>query len=399
MNYDEKIASHLNQLDLDIRKSKFSRFMDQKVTPDVLSFISDCIINLDSVESGFTFKDIWNSNYFEKNVIAIYGKPAPSNEMAHSEYDKFIVQPLRMLYFAGILSCKKIGNKSVYKIKEYELLEFISIKERNAYYFLYRYILKVLTDSNLISDFNKFKEKSLRGQITNGDLRELKDKFIVFIKENTPINTSVEISRIFPKILNIFAVESNIQGIERGHLSRHKFIFPDLMYNRLNWRDIEKAKSLTRREAESAGVITAQSNRLSNYLIEKAKQIIRRKYSVSEVQDKYANTPAIYVHHIFPVAEYLKIADYLENLIKLTADQHFYCAHPKGNTQLINKDYQCICLIAKSESIEHSLNNGEFIYTKQNFIEVIKIGLQKEVDPALNFNEIRIIINQIYNEL
>ena len=105
MGYNTVIKNHFAKYDLDIRKSKFSRFMDQKVTPDVLCFIADCIINLNATKPQFTYKDIWNSNYFEKNVRAIYGKPSPKNEKAHSEYDKFIVQTLRMLFYAKIISC------------------------------------------------------------------------------------------------------------------------------------------------------------------------------------------------------------------------------------------------------------------------------------------------------
>lgn len=397
MDYNQRIKKYLEKYDLDIRKSKFSRFMDQKVAPDVLCFVADSIINLSATKPEFTYKDIWNSNYFEKNVRAIYGKPSPKNKKAHSEYDKFIVQPLRMLFYAKILSCQKTGRNSVYKIKEKDLLEFISIKERNAYLFLFHYITQILFDSGLISHFERFKTKSLNNTVTEEDFRSLKDKFIRFMKGNTPINTDVEISRIFPKILNVFSVENHIRGTEKGHLSKYTFNFSDLMYNRENWRDIGKAKGLARTEAEERKNILCQKNIYHNYLIQKAKDKIKRKYVSSEVHDSLAKGPAVHVHHIFPISTDPQLVTFLENLIKLTASQHLQEAHPNGNTRIVNKDYQCVCLLSKSESIEDSLNNGDLFYTKPNFIYVLNNGLDISLDMSLDFPAIRDEINKTYN--
>lgn len=397
MDYNQRIKNHLGKTDFDIRKSNFSRFMDQKVTPDVLCFIADCIVNLVATKPKFTYRDIWESDYFEKNVRAIYGKPSPKNVKAHSEYDKFIVQPLRMLYYANILDCKKVGRDSKYEIKEYDLLEFISIRERNAYVFLYHYITKVLSDSGLLSFFERFKNKSLQGKVTKEDFKTLKDRFIRFMKGNTPINTDVEIKRIFPKILNVYAVENRIHGTEKGHLSKYVFNFPDLMYNRENWRDIGKSKGLTRIEAEERTKTISQQKTYHVYLIEKAKDKIKKKYTTSEVHDSLAKGPAVHVHHIFPVSTHPELSKFVENLIKLTASQHLQAAHPKGNTHVINKDYQCVCLLAKSESIENSLNNGELFYTKPNFVYVVNEGLDLELSMSINFTQIRTEINKAYN--
>lgn len=397
MDYNQRIKNHLLKTNFDIRKSNFSRFMDQKVTPDVLCFIADCIVNLVSTKPKFTYNDIWESIYFEKNVRAIYGKPSPKNVKAHSEYDKFIVQPLRMLYYANVLDCKKVGKDSIYVIKEYDLLEFISIRERNAYIFLYHYLTKVLSDSGLLSFFENFKNKSLKGKVTKEDFKILKDRFIRFMKGNTPINTDIEIRRIFPKLINVYAVENRINGTEKGHLSKHVFNFPDLMYNRENWRDVGKSKGLTRTEAEERTKTISQQKTYHTYLIEKAKDKIKKKYTFSEVHDSLARGPAVHVHHIFPVSTHPQLSTFVENLIKLTASQHLQAAHPKGNTQVVNRDYQCVCLLAKSESIEYSLNHGELFYTKPNFIYVVNEGLDLELSMSINFTQIRNEINKAYN--
>jgi hypothetical protein len=54
-------------------------------------------------------------------------------------------------------------------------------------------------------------------------------------------------------------------------------------------------------------------------------------------------------------SEFPEISYYLENLILLTPTQHLSKAHPNNNTQVINRDYQLLLIIAKSNSIEKSI--------------------------------------------
>ena len=57
------IDDHFNGLDLDIRKKKIGTFMDQKVTPDVVSGVAECILEyLSENEEPFTINDI---RYFD----------------------------------------------------------------------------------------------------------------------------------------------------------------------------------------------------------------------------------------------------------------------------------------------------------------------------------------------
>jgi len=385
----DKIEQHLENFDFDVRETKDARFMDQKVTPDVLSFIAECILNLPGNMNTFTVKDIWDSAYFEKNTKAIFGKPSPKNTSAKHEYDKFIQQPLKMLAYAKILTTKKDKNANIYKVAKRDILEYVAIKERNAYIFLYYYLVEVLSDSDMIGHFEAFRKNQ-----SKDNFRLLKQKFIRFIKGNTLINTDVEVRRIFPKVLNIYSVFHSIKGTKSGRLSKNNFTFSDLMYNNVNFRDIAKDKDLTRQEAM---VVKKQQKVYSKYLVEKAKSIIQKKYKFSEVKDTYGKGGAIHVHHIFPSSEFPQIAHFLENLIKLTAEQHLYHAHPKGNTQVIDSDYQCVCLIAKSDSIEKSLDLGEFLYSKNDFIYVINTGLNVNLDMNFDFEQIRFQINKIYN--
>ena len=165
MNTLKTISDFLNQFDLDVRKSGDARFMDQKCTPDVVCFIADCIMNLDP-QGEFVVQDIWDMPYFVKNASAIFGKPSPKNVTAKHEYDKFIQQPLRMLAYAHVLGMEKRGTVNHYWIDNQEILDYISTKERNAYNFLYIYITKVLSDSNILKLFEKFRQACYKGSVT-----------------------------------------------------------------------------------------------------------------------------------------------------------------------------------------------------------------------------------------
>ena len=169
------------------------------------------------------------------------------------------------------------------------------------------------------------------------------------------------------------------------------------MYNKENWRDVGKAKGLTRTESEDSEELIGQKKVYQNYIIEKAKGKIKKKYKESEIKDSFAQGIAVHVHHIFPLSIYPQLSQFLENLIKLTATQHLQKAHPNGNTKIIDKDYQCVCLLAKSQSIENSFNKGELFYSKPNFIYVVNEGLKLNLNPSINFQIIRDEINKAYN--
>lgn len=390
----------LCSINYDIRIKKDARFMDQKCTPDVVCIIADCIINLRETQPDkeFVVQDIWNSQYFEKNVKAIFNKPSATNTTTRSEYDKFIQQPLRLLAYAGVLEIQKKGSKNFYKISNLSVLEYISLKDRNAYTFLYQYFVKVLSDSGLLKFFELYKTKHETGELKQGDFEDLQSRFIKFIIGNTAINGEVEIRRIFPKILNVYAAENNLPGSIKGRMSENQFYYTDLMYNRINWRDLSKNKTVSRQES----LIENEENILENsvfnaYLVQKAISQIKKMYSESEIKDQWSNGDATQVHHIFPKSKFPQLAHYLENLIKLTATQHYTKAHPNNKTDAINKDYQLVCLLAKSDNIEKSLAKDELYYRKESLIYCINIGLSKELNYNLTFREIKTELAIIYN--
>jgi len=389
----EEIRTYLNQFDLDIRKTHDARFMDQKCTPDVVCFIADCIINTIQPNQTFVVSDIWNSQYFIKNTRAIFNKPWATDSNARSEYDKFIQQPLRMLGYAQILGITKQGNQNHYLIKNEDILDYIAQRERNTYNFLYCYFEKVMTDSGFWRYFLAYKNDP-----NKDTFNELKERYTRFVIGHTAINGEVEVHRIFPKILNVFAVENQLHGSEKGRISKYIFTFSDLMYNRKNWRDLNKDKTITRQEAEMEIVDTVQQEAYNAYYVQKAITLIRKIQTESEVRDQWGNGEATQVHHIFPKSEFPEIAHYIENLILLTATQHNTKAHPNNRTQEINRDYQLTCLLAKADTIEKSLQRfGEKYYRKESFVYIINTGLSISVAITLTFNEIKRNLIQIYN--
>lgn len=388
----ETINAYLNQFDFDIRKSHDARYVDQKCTPDIVCFLADCILNTAATHTSFTANDIWQSQYFKHNCRVVFNKPYADDERAKNEYNKWFSQPLKLFHTAGLLNADSSTRPTSYSIRNEELLDYISRRDRNAYNFLYCFFSKVLKDSG----FWRYFEQYLEDVGTNRMVAktELYEKYHRLISGNTPSQSKLDVDRMFHKVLNVLAAEHNVPG-SSGKETR---MFSDLMYNKKNWRDLNKEKSITRQEAEETKHIDEQQEAYNSYYVQKAIALIRKIQSESEVHDTWANGPATQVHHIFPKSQFPEIAHYVENLILLTATQHNTKAHPRNNTQIVDKDYQLVCLLAKSDTIEQSLRQiGERYYRKESFVYVINIGLSCEWSTRLSFSEIKSKLIQLYN--
>jgi len=390
------LKKHFNKINLDIRKKApgYSRFMDQKVTPDVLSFVADCIVNFlggKDAKTIFTAGDIWKFPYFVKNTIAVFGKPSPENRTASSEYDKFIAQPLKTLAFAKSLEEKKVGRKNSYVVLRPDILEFISRNERNALLFLVHYIEKTLADSGFLGRFNKYKTKAESGSLSTKDFALLKKEFRAFMRGYTEINGDTEINRIFPKVLNPYAASYQIPGTEGGYMTTGRFIFSDLMYNRQNFRDIRKDKTQSRKEA-----LDKINNRrkIVAYRVQRAKNAIKRYHSSSEMKDSLAVGKATQAHHIFPEKKFREISDYPENLILLTAQQHNTRAHFDNHYQEGEPEYSKECLLSKIDSIFESIRKKDGFYSKEKFIHVLNVGYNLSLSTSVSLDELKKIIQK-----
>lgn len=389
----------LNQYDYDVRKTGNARWIDQKCTYDVVSIIADCIneyVDTTNLEE-FTASDIWHSDYARENVIAIFSKPDPELK-AGNEYDKYFGQPIKLLGYSKILNVRKEKNRYYYSINNKEILDKIALRPMNALNFLYEYICKVLSDSGLMDaflDFFRVQDKDT--------YKDVRDKFIQFTINNTNINGETECGRIFTKVINPLAFKLRKLGTEKGRISKNIITLNDLQYNRSNWRDelSGKDKSVTRIEHELTNA-QLQARALATYTVNKAKKAVRKFNDsvyggVSEINQATETVNATQAHHIFAQSEYPSIADFVENLIMLTPNQHFSMAHPNNNTRYIDKDFQYICLIAKSTKIHDNLitSSEEKFYDFEDYKYVLNTGLETDDFSSIDYLDFAAVVDKI----
>lgn len=391
------INDYFISFDFDIRVTKNARFMDQKVTIDVMCIIADCVLNFIETNNNerieFSSTDIWMNEYSNQNIKEIFGKTDVSNRQAKNEYDKFFQQPLKALSYAKILKEEKRGNKIYFTLLNLEILKYIALKERNTLNFLDVYLKKVLEDSGIWCLFNNFFTNN-----TKDNFAHLKSEYEKFIILNTPINGNTEVRRIFTKVLNPLAFKRQKHGTKGGFFSTDIISNDVLMYNRKNWRDVTKNKAETRSQHElrAKNEVQHAKDAYVKYNVNKATNIVRSLHApTSEVRDELSIGEATQVHHIFMKSEYPQIESYIENLILLTATQHFTKAHPNNNTRYIEKDYQLLCLLSKIDSIQRYLN----VYSKEDFIFVLKEGLNKDFSSNIEFSELKENLVSCYNEI
>ncbi|WP_435938475.1 hypothetical protein ACSF85_07115 [Moraxella bovoculi] len=399
------IENFLNQYDYDVRKTGDARWIDQKCTYDVLCIIADCIDEFiqDDLNKEFSVTDIWKSEYTKDNVIDIFSKPNTDDKKAENEYDKFFSQPIKLLAYSRILSVFKKGNRNFYTVNNLELLQYIAMREQNALNFLNLYITKVLKDSELYDVFNEF-----FGIQDNQSFYKVKKGFTDFTIEYTKINGMKECGRIFTKVLNPLAFKLKKKGTIKGSLSKNTIVLSDLQYNRLNWRDelSGKDKSQTRKEYEPN--LVNQLEKLATYTINKAKKSVKKynekyNFGLSEIKQEIEAVKATQAHHIFPQNEFPTIADYVENLIAITPNQHFSMAHPNNQTKYIDKDFQYVCLLAKTFTIRESiLTYNDDFYNFRDYQFVLNTGLDTtefDLISNLDFKSLIEKIDELYSPI
>ena len=289
---------------------------------------------------------------------------------------------MEMLANARVLTKTKQGNRNFYQINNFEVLEYIALRERNALFFLKTYIEKVLADSGIYPVFEEF----FRLQ-TKESYETVKRTFSTFIINNTNINGVVECNRIFIKVLNPLAYFMNSCGTERGRLSEQNITYDMLMYNRNNFRDVyaDKPKGVTRKEYAVAHPVEV-NEAYYHYQSAKAKRFLRlfndqnRGGQTEYLETSHMTDRAIHMHHIFPEAIYPEICYYLENIIALTPTQHLNYAHPNGHTQEIDEQYQHLLLLSKADRIHENLTDAavEKIYEFSNFLFVLNVGFDND---------------------
>lgn len=393
-----------NQHDYDLRKTGNGRWIDQKCTPDVIWSIADFVLDyVDNVKDVFTVKDIWQSDYAKQTIAETYSKPGTDEKSAENEYDKVFSQPLCMFCYAGIIEDISTTSRHLYRIANRDVLEYIARNDIYALRFLYCYIEKVLSDSGLLDVFNVFFEKQDKNHFN-----AMKQAFIDFYHEYTPIKKDYEPKRIFTKVLNPLAFKQGKKGTEGGRLSSDIIKKVDMMYNRDNFRDVyrDKPKGVSRQEWLAQHPDIDRRDGYFEQMMSRSKKILRElifsnRNGVSELTqfvDGYDDmAAATQMHHIFPKNEFPEIMHFVENLIALTPNQHFGFAHPNNNTQIIDIAAQKVLLVAKTNSIRENLSNPaeDDIYEFSNLLIVLSTGWDDETVLEINQDDYTDVLHAI----
>lgn len=397
----QDIIDFCNQYDYDVRKTHNGRWIDQKCAADVVTVISDCILNysFENPDQTFTTLDIWHYKYAVENVEDIFRKPGVESTKAKNEYDKFFQQPMKMLAHAHVLKEYKMGNKNIFSVENAEILEYIALRERNALFFLKTYIEKVLNDSGIMYLFDDFFKHQ-----TSDYYQKMKSGFSQFTISNTRINGVTECNRIFIKVVNPLAYFNHCLGTEGGRISKQNITYDMLMYNRNNFRDIysEKPKGVTRKEYVASHPVEV-NDAYYKYQSSKAKRFLRmfndaHRNGLSEhIENGYMQDKAIHMHHIFPEAMYPEICYLYENIIALTPTQHLNYAHPNGHTQEIDEQYQHLLLLSKTDRIRENLTvpTEEKIYDFSNLLYVLNIGFDNDDVLDIEDMDFSSVVNMI----
>ncbi|RJX74290.1 hypothetical protein DZ860_03930 [Vibrio sinensis] len=386
------INTHLSNQELDIRKTNNARFIDQKCTPDVLSSVAESILEyLDTEQKqDFTIREIWNSEFAIDVMVNKFQKPSPTDVGSRSEYDKVFSQPIKLLDYAGIIS--EIGTRdrgALFQLNNREVLEYISVSDDKALKFLINYLESIIEASGLKALFDGFFHAPSKDSFAN-----LKEKYIQFIIDNTPINGETETSRIFTKIINPLAFSRKSFGTSKGRISKSVIQYSELFYNRVNFRDVQKPKDQPRK---AYLIDLGEESTSETYQVEKAKRQIKKHHKQKSETHRFLHEPAIHAHHIFMKSEFRELSDTLENLILLTPSQHYSYAHLGGNTQRISKPYQLVCLLSKIDSIEESEYWEDDFYSKSKFVNVVNTGLEKELlKNNMSFQDMKNILATEY---
>ncbi|MFH1365125.1 MAG: hypothetical protein ABIH28_00895 [archaeon] len=383
---EKDIESFISKQDLKRTLTKTGTYFEQKITPDLLSFIAKAIIEFTKRDTtpSFTDKDIRSSDFFIMMIKDYFSKPTQSQK-TENEYNKLSSYQIGLLSFSGIL--KEVGTHPYsYKISNLGILEFIAQSDMNALLFLKIYVIKMLKDNNLLKDFNRYKEKP-----TQESYDKLKKQFWEWARKNTSVRGEdpKHSYRVFNKIFNLFAYLNSISGQHLARIKSGICPYSYLIYNSINWRDKNKAKNISRKEFQEELEVEGVEIGVS---VEKAKKEIKKKYPTTEVFEfkEYIaeKSPSIQAHHIFPTSSYPKFSDYVENIISLSVGQHMSYAH-QGNTHWIDPDFQVVCLLSKLKNIKISFDKNENFYDINKFIEILNDGLNLKVPQDSNIEFIK----------
>lgn len=387
------IKTYIDGLNL-LKNLRTGIHFEQKTTPDLIWCVASVLLDVTKDQHDLVFSDkdnIRTSRLFNELMQDYFTKP-PQAE-AEDEYNKVSSYQLGIFEYAGIL--ERVDDRPLrYRIIEREVLEVLALNDLSAGKFLTQYTEKLIRDNGLWPHFERY--------ISNPNQQayvDFKEAYWQWAKRNTGVRTEnpQHSYRVFNKIFNILSYKYRLPGQSGSNVTEGVCPYSFLIYNRTNFRDKDMPSGLTRQEYADTVLSQIDREGVVGTLLKKAKEAVARKYGDSEIKDvKYGYLPekGVHVHHMLPVHAYQDFSLVRENLIALTPGQHLSDAHPRGNTRLIDYNYQAVCLLQKLRNIQESVNNNEDFYEPSRFIEVINACYGLEINRDTDLAELVSVISE-----
>jgi hypothetical protein len=406
---------------LDIRKIKH-QIGDQKSSCfDVIEIIAECVIHFtqESPKKKFTSKELRGNNFSDKTVRENLGKPTTKN-MKSNEYDKFFQQPLKVLTYAGILD----EEDGKFSVKNRKVLQMISEQSRAAQQFCAEFAEKYFRDSGLgtqLDDFiavaNDENKATPRKKLNN-----LRDAHFKVLDKHTPRKKSqtkdakgkptgkyafkgkrkdTNSKRIFWPALKCIAQKNQTRGGYKGRLSKDVILPEDLRYGgEPNFRDKGKKRGETRAQFENRKSKESKQDKFGQREEDRTKERIRERYGSKPqfMEDGISRLGVVVeMHHILPKMDFPKFRAYPENIISVTRDQHGF-AHLQKSSSRVNYSapaeprYQAKLLICQSFYVEREVDNGGEFYTKESFMDILRVRYNSDFTGQESFDDLREMI-------
>ena len=389
---DNEVQSFLSNQNLRLTKINSNpRPFDQKVTMDNINTVTHLISQITKEDkiSSFTTSDIWRHNISEE-YVQMYGKGSVYDKKKNAEWNKFFPQPMTFLTYFGVLSRDESKKPHKYQIKNVDILNYIESQPYRSLKFIIYASQEFIRQNNLNNYLDDFFNKE-----TKSAFNDLRNNFEQFIYNNTNIKKTNkhEPSRIYNKIINHVAYNLNKKGNYKGRMSEDVIQLEELQYNQKNWFDIFSGKPKDVSRAEWAKRYYAKLSEEEGFDVsERAakRKIAARHGYISEYSgDNKANE----THHIFMKSEFSKLRFLHENLIRITAGEHLQNAHPMGNRQLVDKQFQIKLLLAKLKSIKKSLDANDGFYDLKHFIYVLNTGYDEKIPESSSVKDVENFLN------
>lgn len=386
---DVDISTYLKKKIYNINTLKSIECINVICEPDLIALVSDCIVKHSEGkqrQTSFSVQNIIDSKYSTDNVLGAFKKPDLTPVKQKAEYVKAYKAPMEFLAYIGVLTKVK---EETYKVSDKEMLELFSIKVRNCFRMINVHTYKIIKDSGINKPFDLYFINP-----NEQNYNKMKTAFADCLKKAVKITLPNDVNKLFQKVLNVLAFPKKAYGTIKGKMMKSPVTYDMLMYHH-NYYDGSGSKT------EQVEIYRKYATRRAKNFILRCNELYRdgktEVYQKGQIKEK--GTAA---HHIFPEGKFPQLAEYYENQIILTNDQHLRLAHPDGDTQVTDSKYQRVCLFAKIDTIKESIEKNEGLYLFSNLIKVLSIGLNtdsfKDV-KQLDFDEVKFRVAKFYGNM